>query len=76
MAPEQLSEVQRTFRVTDVRGRRVTMLDPYALHLLRRYDIVPAEPLALIIARCCGRRSGGCIRRAGRSMAVRECVQR
>lgn len=24
------------------------MLDPYALHLFRRYDIIPAEPLALI----------------------------
>ena len=24
------------------------MLDPYALHLLRRHDIIPAEPLTLI----------------------------
>lgn len=48
MTREPMSEVQRSFRVTDAHGRRVSMLDPYALHLLRRHDIIPAEPLARI----------------------------
>ena len=29
----------------DARGRPVTLLDPYALHLLRRHDVMEAEPL-------------------------------
>ncbi len=48
MPPQQLSEVQRTFRVRDARGRLVSMLDPYALLLLRRYEVIPAEALSLI----------------------------
>lgn len=34
--------------VKDVRGRSVTLLDPYSLHLLRRHDVIPAEPLRRI----------------------------
>ncbi|HVP13561.1 MAG TPA: hypothetical protein VMV94_20470 [Phycisphaerae bacterium] len=48
MASEPLSKIQRSFRATDAHGRRVPMLDPYTLHLLRRHDIIPAEPLALM----------------------------
>jgi hypothetical protein len=48
MAGQPSSEAQRSFRVTDSHGRRVPMLDPYALHLLRLHDIIPAEPLALM----------------------------
>ena len=32
----------------DARGRVVTLLDPYALNLLRRHDVIPAEPLSEI----------------------------
>jgi hypothetical protein len=31
--------------VKDARRRRVTMLDPYTLHALHRYDSIPAETL-------------------------------
>jgi hypothetical protein len=48
MARKPPSEIQRPFHVTDAHGRRVPMLDPYPLHLLRRHDIIPAESLALI----------------------------
>jgi hypothetical protein len=48
MPRESLTEVQRTFRVPDARGRRAAMLDPYALYLFRRHDIIPAEPLATL----------------------------
>ncbi len=48
MPRESLTEIQRTFRITDARGRRATMLDRYALHLFRRHDIIPAEPLAAL----------------------------
>jgi len=48
MPRQQLSEVQRTFHVRDGRGRLVPMLDPYTLLLLRRHDVIPAEPLSII----------------------------
>jgi hypothetical protein len=32
-------------RVQDARGRWTTFLDPYELNLLRRYDVIPADPL-------------------------------
>ena len=34
-----------TSRIKDTRGRLVTLLDPYSLHLLRRHDVIEAEPL-------------------------------
>ncbi len=35
-------------RVVDARGRRVTQLDPVALHLLRRHEVIPAADLRAI----------------------------
>jgi hypothetical protein len=35
-------------RIKDARRRSVTCLDPYELNLLRRYDVIPAEPLRLM----------------------------
>lgn len=37
-------------RTRDARGQPVSMLDPYTLHLLRRYDVIPDEPLARLAA--------------------------
>lgn len=34
--------------ITDARGRKVTQLDPFALHLLHRHDHIEAEPLKRI----------------------------
>ena len=35
----------------DARGRRIALLDPYELNLLRRYDIIPAKTLQSIAGR-------------------------
>ena len=35
-------------RITDTRGRRVTQLDPVALHLLRRHSVIEADVLRAI----------------------------
>jgi hypothetical protein len=35
-------------RITDARGRKVTQLDPVALHLMRRHDIIEADVLRSI----------------------------
>jgi len=35
-------------RVKDARGRKVTQLDPVALHLLRRHDVIEADVLRAI----------------------------
>jgi len=48
MAETAPSETRRCGRVRDAHGKVVTLLDPYALHLLRRHDVIPAEPLATI----------------------------
>jgi hypothetical protein len=37
--------LQQAGRFKDARGKPVTLLDPYALNLLRRHDVIPAEPL-------------------------------
>ena len=34
--------------IKDARGKSVTLLDPYALNLLHRHDVIPAEPLGEI----------------------------
>jgi hypothetical protein len=34
--------------IRDARGRKVTQLDPVALHLLRRHDVIEAEALRAI----------------------------
>jgi len=39
---------QQAGRCKDARGKSVTLLDPYALNLLRRHDVIPAEPLGEI----------------------------
>ncbi len=44
---EQLS-VRQAGRIKDARGRRVTQLDPVALHLLRRHDVIEADTLKAI----------------------------
>lgn len=36
--------------IRDARGKRVTQLDPVAVHLLRQYDIIDAESLRSIVA--------------------------
>ncbi len=43
-----MKERKGEFRTTDARGRSVSMLAPYRLHLLRRHDVIPKEPLARI----------------------------
>ena len=40
----------RPSQVKDARGRVVTLLDPYALHLLYRYDTIPQEVLGELAA--------------------------
>jgi len=45
MAEKERSTSERRFRAKDARGRTVTLLDPYVLHLLRRHEIIPAETL-------------------------------
>ena len=34
-----------TGRIVDARGRRVTQIDPVAMHLLHRHDVIPAPKL-------------------------------
>ena len=36
-------------RVKDARGQSVTLLDPYGLQLLRRHDLIEADPLDAIV---------------------------
>jgi hypothetical protein len=45
MAEKELPQPQRTDRFRDARGRQVSLLDPYSLNLLWRYDVIEAEPL-------------------------------
>ena len=40
-----MKQGKRTFQATDARGRKVTQLDPVAMHLLMRHDTIPPEPL-------------------------------
>ena len=35
-------------RIKDARGRKVTQVDPVAMHLLRRYDVIEADVLGKI----------------------------
>jgi len=51
MADREAAPRQQAGRFKDARGRPVTLLDPYALHLLRRHDVIPAEPLGQIAGR-------------------------
>jgi hypothetical protein len=44
-------QLQQVGRFEDARGRPVTLLDPYELNMLRRYDVIPADTLRLIADR-------------------------
>jgi hypothetical protein len=44
------SKLQRRGHITDARGRKVTQLDPVALHLLHRHDAIGSEDLRAIAA--------------------------
>jgi hypothetical protein len=37
--------LHKAWRIKDARGRKVTQLDPIALHLLRRHDVIDADVL-------------------------------
>ncbi|MHC4126988.1 MAG: TFIIB-type zinc ribbon-containing protein [Planctomycetota bacterium] len=41
---------ERTTHIKDARGRKVTQLDPVALHLLRRHEPIDAKTLGAIAA--------------------------
>jgi hypothetical protein len=45
MGEKESAPGQQAGRFKDARGKLVTLLDPYALNLLRRHDVIPAEPL-------------------------------
>jgi len=48
MTDEEHSARPWAGRISDARGRKVTQLDPVALHLLRRHEVVPADTLQKI----------------------------
>ena len=50
MADHGPSRTGRRGHITDARGRKVTQLDPVALHLLHRHEAIPAEDLRAIAA--------------------------
>ncbi len=47
-AQEQSPEPQKAGRIKDARGRKVTQVDPIALHLLRQHDVIDADTLQAI----------------------------
>ena len=50
MADKSPSSIQKRGCFKDARGRVVTLLDPYAMHLLRRHDAIPEEVLGELAA--------------------------
>jgi hypothetical protein len=48
--PEPESSGKRRGHIDDARGRKVTQLDPVALHLTHRHDVIPPENLRSIAA--------------------------
>lgn len=48
MPQEKAAQRSPGGHIRDARGRSVTMLDPYVLHLTRRHSAIPAEPLSKI----------------------------
>ena len=48
MVEKQTLHPKWTGRITDTRGRKVTQVDPVAMHLLRRYDVIEADDLRRI----------------------------
>ena len=49
LAESDSSRSRQAERVKDARGRQVAQLDPVALYLLRRRDVIMAEPLDQIV---------------------------
>ena len=45
MTEKEASAPHRPGRFKDARGKPVTLLDPYELNVLRRYDVIPADAL-------------------------------
>ena len=48
MTEKETSGPRYAGRVKDARGRKVTQLDPVALHLLRRHEVIEADTLRAI----------------------------
>ena len=48
MAETEANQPKRAWRIKDARGQKVTQLDPVAIYLLRRHDIIGAEVLRAI----------------------------
>jgi hypothetical protein len=48
MGRHETAKTERAGRVRDARGQPVMLLDPFALNLLRRYDVIPSDALASI----------------------------
>ncbi len=48
MAEKSTSEAQHAGRIKDARGRKVTQLDPVAMHLLRQHNMIEADILRKI----------------------------
>ena len=48
MSEKDSSSTRKAGRIKDARGLHVRLLDPYALHLLRRHDVIPPDTLASI----------------------------
>ncbi|UCG16524.1 MAG: hypothetical protein JSV19_00500 [Phycisphaerales bacterium] len=48
MPESETPQIERGGYIRDARGRPVTLLDPYELNVLRRYDVIPADTLRLI----------------------------
>ena len=49
MADRDQSKSKHAGRVKDFRGRAVTLIDPFVMHKLRRYDTIPADSLSRIV---------------------------
>jgi len=45
---DKTAPIQKVGHVADARGRKVTQIDPVAMHLLRRYDVIEADDLCRI----------------------------
>ena len=56
MPDDKRARSEQLGRVKDARGRSITLLDPYVLHLMRRHNVIPAEPLRAIANRWPGTR--------------------
>jgi len=69
MAEPESAPTPLAGRIKDARGRRVTQLDPVAIHLLRRPDIIDADTLRAI-----AHQKGVTISRGERLSLIGACV--